>query len=89
MLNVKKLKKNALQNYKKYLKNKSRKSSIRTYIKKYLKLISLKYFDQAFKNLSFLFSKIDKGVSKGIFKKRKASRLKHRLFIKLKTIKGM
>ena len=87
MANVKQSKKRAIQDVKRRSRNKSRLSSVRTYIKKFLHLIALGDFQLASNNFSFLTSKIDKSVTKGIFKKKKASRLKHKLNLKLKSIK--
>lgn len=87
MANLKQSKKRALQDYKKRLNNRSKLSSIRTYTKNFLKLINLKKLDKAAENLNYLISKIDKSVNKGIFKKKKANRLKQKLNLKLKSIK--
>lgn len=77
------------QDVKRRMINKGNLSMVRTYIKKFLKLIGLKEFKLASENYSTLVSKIDKGVGKGIYKKGKANRLKSRLNRKLKLIKGM
>lgn len=87
MPNLKQSKKRALQDIKKTSSNKKKLSTVRTYIKNFLKLIKLKNLDLASKNFSFLISKIDKSVNKNIFKKRKANRLKHKLNLKLKILK--
>lgn len=87
MANLKQSKKRVLQDIKRRILNKSKMSMVRTYIKKFLKLIVLNEFKLASSKFSFLVSKIDKSVSKGIFKKGKANRLKSRLNIKLKSIK--
>ena len=87
MANIKQSKKRAIQDIKKRNLNKSRLSAIKTYIKKFLRLIASNNFNTANNNFSFLTSIIDKSVTKGIFKKGKANRLKHRLNLKLKLIK--
>jgi len=87
LANLKQSKKRVLQDIKRRILNKSKMSMVRTYIKKFLKLIVLNEFKLASSKFSFLVSKIDKSVSKGIFKKGKANRLKSRLNIKLKSIK--
>lgn len=89
MANLKQSKKRVRQDIKKRLINKSNFSMVRTYIKKFLKLIDIKDFKLASKDYPSLVSKIDKSVCKGIFHKNKASRLKSRLNIKLKSIIGM
>lgn len=88
MANIKQSKKRAIQDIKKRILNKSKLSAVRTYIKKFLHLINLGNFESAKNNFSFLTSKIDKNVTKGIFKKGKANRLKRRLNLKLKLIKN-
>ena len=87
MANLKQSKKRAIQDIKRRSRNKSRLSSVRTYIKKFLHLINTDNLNSAEKEFSFLMSKIDKSVTKGIFKKGKANRLKHKLNLKLKLIK--
>lgn len=89
MANLKQSKKRAKQDKVRRIVNKSNLSMIRTYIKKFLKLISLKEFKLASEKYKILVSKIDKGVCKGFYKKSKASRVKSRLNYKLKFAKGM
>jgi len=87
LANIKQSKKRAVQDVKKRNLNKSKLSAVKTYIKKFLRLIISGDFNKASNNFSFLTSVIDKSVTKGIFKKGKANRLKHRLNLKLKLIK--
>jgi len=89
LANLKQSKKRVRQDKKKRFLNKSNLSMVRTYIKKFLKLISIKDFKLASKDYPLLVSKIDKSVCKGIFHKNKADRLKSRLNLKLKSLKGM
>lgn len=87
MANLKQSAKRARQDIKRRLLNKSKMSMLRTYIKKFLKLVGLNNFKLAYSEFGSLVSKIDKCASKGIIKKNKANRLKHRLNLKLKVIK--
>lgn len=87
MSNLKQSKKRAKQDIKKRARNKSRVSSVRTYIKKFLNLINLEKKELAEKDINKVFSQIDKGVTKGVFKKNKANRLKSKLNVKLNNIK--
>ncbi len=89
MANLKQSKKRARQDKIRRVINKSNLSTIRTYIKKFLKLVSLKDVRLASEKYRFLVSKIDKGAQKGLYKKSKASRIKSRLNSKLKLAKGV
>lgn len=61
------------------LENKSVKSKIATYVKKYKSAVDNGEKDNATKLLSELFSMIDSAVSKGILQKATANRKKARL----------
>lgn len=89
MANLKQSKKRVKQDIKKRFINKSNLSQVKTYIKKFLKLIEIKDFKLGSKYYPLLVSKIDKSVCNGVFHKNKASRLKSRLNAKLRSITGM
>ena len=74
------LKRNRLAN-KRALINSSYKSKVHTAKRKLAEAIAKKIGEEALKPLlSAVFSLMDKGVKKGIFKKNKANRTKSRLF---------
>lgn len=86
MANLKQSIKRIKQNNKRRLINRINFSIVKTYIKKFLKNLNSKE-NEFIKNLyNLAISKIDKSVSKGIFHKNKASRLKSKLHLKLKNI---
>jgi small subunit ribosomal protein S20 len=66
-----------------HFKNISTKSELRTLAKKFQKLVETKKTDEAKKALSELVSKMDKAASKGIVKKKTASRKIARFMKKL------
>lgn len=86
MANLYQSKKRIRQNEKRRIINKNRMSSVRTCIKKFLKLILERNKSAALFEYSNLISKIDRGVSKGLFHKNKADRYKRRFNFKLKSI---
>lgn len=89
MANLKQSIKRIRQNNKRKIINKINSSIVKTYIKKFLKVLIIKDSVLAQKAFNIAVSKIDKSVVKGIFHKNKANRLKSRLSFKLKTIIGM
>ncbi|HFL8824297.1 MAG TPA: 30S ribosomal protein S20 [Candidatus Azoamicus sp. OHIO1] len=74
------------QNKNRRMINKSRLSAVRTYVKRFLKLVFEKNRVAATSEYVSLVSKIDKSVGKGLFHKNKASRYKRRFNLKLKSI---
>lgn len=71
---------------KRHLRNISLKSSLKTAIKKFEKLISDKKADEAKSYLKTVMSTIDKSVSKGMLHKNSASRKISRLTKKLASL---
>ncbi|HIH2762909.1 MAG TPA: 30S ribosomal protein S20 [Candidatus Azoamicus sp.] len=86
MANLKQSIKRIRQNNKRRLINKMTISIVKTYIKKFLKSLLVNDFSLSLTAYSLATSKIDKSVTKGVFHKNKANRLKSRLFLKLKKI---
>lgn len=86
MANLKQSIKRIRQNNKRRLINKMTISIVKTYIKKFLKSLLVNDFSLSLNAYSLATSKIDKSVTKGVFHKNKANRLKSRLFLKLKKI---
>ena len=72
MANLKQSKKRARQDAKKSILNKSKLSMMKTYIKKFKKLIDEKNFNVALSKFSSLVSVIDKNAAKKIIKKKKS-----------------
>lgn len=68
-----------LQNEKKRLRNRAFKSSVRTAVRNFEDALPKGDAAEIKKSLSEVFSLMDKGVKKGIFKLNKASRTKSRL----------
>lgn len=68
-----------LQNEKRRLLNKSFKSTVRTAIRKFDESLSKGDAAQTQQELNAVYSMMDKGVKRGIFKLNKASRTKARL----------
>jgi small subunit ribosomal protein S20 len=66
--------------------NKSRRSKIKTYLRKVLSAVEGNDTETARKNLVEFESKIMKGVSKGVYKKNTASRKVKNLAQKIKNI---
>ncbi len=83
MANLKQSKKRIRRDQNRRVINKNILSSVKTFIKKFLKSIETKESDLNSK-YKILVSKIDSSVSKNVIKKRKADRLKKRLNNKLK-----
>lgn len=69
------------------LENKSRKSEIKTYIKKFEKAITDENFDEAKKLLRLIDKKLKKATAKNIIHKNTASRQVSRLAKKLNVTK--
>lgn len=72
-----------IQNTKKRLSNQIFKSRVRTAIRTFEKGLAQKDSSVAQKDLNLVFSLMDKGVKKGIFKANQASRFKSRYSQKL------
>lgn len=71
-----------LQNEKHYLRNKAFRSEVKTAILAYNAALSKGESAECQKELSALFSLLDKGAKMGIFKKNKTDRLKSRAVAK-------
>ena len=83
MANIKSAKKRIKQNKKKRMINLSRKSEVKTIVKKYLSAINEKNVESAKDLLKLAESKISRAKGKGLFKKNTASRKISRLTKKL------
>ncbi|MDD3999710.1 MAG: 30S ribosomal protein S20 [Bacilli bacterium] len=79
MANIKQQAKRNLTNDKKKLQNAAFKSSVRTAIKKLESAVKNNNAEEAALALQKTFSKLDKGLSKGIYHKNFVSRSKSRL----------
>ncbi|MCX7667419.1 MAG: 30S ribosomal protein S20 [Atribacterota bacterium] len=86
MPNTKSAWKNLRKSEKRRLRNKSVKSSAKTYVKKFLELVNSGKTEEARVFLSEVTKKVDMAASKGVFHKNKASRIKSRLARRLNQI---
>jgi small subunit ribosomal protein S20 len=86
MANIKTAKKNIRVTDRRTAINKSRKSKIKTYLRKVLDAINSKDTETARRSLVEFESRIMKGVSKGVYKKNTASRKVKVLAQKIKNI---
>ena len=75
-----------IQNEKRRLINKSFKSSVRTAIHEFDKALASKNKESVQKALDRVYSAMDKGTKRGIFKANKADRTKSRIAAKLATL---
>lgn len=73
------------QNKTRYAKNVAARAELKKVIKGYKKLIEAKKMEEAAKELSLVFKKLDKSAKINLIKKNTASRLKSRLSAHLKT----
>jgi small subunit ribosomal protein S20 len=73
------------QNRARYTKNAAQKAELAKVVKNYKKLVAAKNLDEAAKQLSLVYQKLDKAAKTHLIKKNTASRLKSRLSAKLKT----
>ena len=83
MANTVQARKRILQNAKRRLQNNSKRSSMRTLLKRVLAAIKLQNKELATKELSLASSILDKLVKKGLIHKNKANRHKSRLSLKI------
>lgn len=83
MPNTKTAWKNLRKSEKRRLHNQSIKSATKTEIKKFRKLVEGGMIEEARSYLPRVYKKVDMAVSKGVFHKNKASRIKSRLTNKL------
>lgn len=81
-------KKRARQAVKRRAHNASQRSMVRTYVKKVVKQIEAKNYDEATKALSTAQPVIDGMARKGIISKNKASRTMSRLSARVKALKA-
>jgi len=72
-------KKRIIQSEKKRVESRAFSSKVRTSIRKFKESVKKENSDVQQKLLSEIYSNMDKGVKKGIFKKNKASRIKARM----------
>lgn len=86
MPNTKSALKNLRKSEKRRLRNKAIKSTTKTYIKKFLKLLESGKVEEAKAFLNEVYKRVDMAVSKGVFHKNKAARIKSRLTQKLNRI---
>ena len=86
MANSIQAKKRIRQNAKRRLQNSSKRSSMRTLLKRVLAAIKDKNKELATKELSLASSILDKLVKKGIIHKNKANRHKSRLCLKINSL---
>lgn len=86
MANTKQAKKRALQSEKHRKHNASRRSMLRTYIKKVMKAVEAKSVDEAKKAYEVALPIIDRMACKGLIHKNKAARHKSRLSTKIKAL---
>lgn len=87
MANIKSAKKRAIQSEKRRQHNASRRSMVRTFIKKVYAAIATNDKEEAQKSYKNMQSIIDRYASKGLLHKNKASRHKANLVAKIKSIK--
>ena len=80
-------KKRARQAVKRRAHNASQRSMVRTYVKKVVKQIEAKNYDEASKALSTAQPVVDGMARKGIISKNKASRTMSRLSARVKALK--
>ena len=81
-------KKRDIQNEKKALQNKSFKSKVKTAIRSFEQSLSKKESDSLKEKLNIIYSLVDKGVKKNLFKSNKASRMKSSLQKKATSLIG-
>ena len=75
--------KRMIQNTKKRQQNREFKSQVRTAMRRFEDALTGRHKDQAQEKINVIFSLMDKGVKKGVFKLNKASRTKSRLTAKM------
>lgn len=88
MANTLQARKRARQNIKRRVHNMSQRSSLRSAIKKLLKLVFEKNKEAATAAYRDAVSQIDRAQSKGLHHKNRAARLKSRLNNRLKALNG-
>ncbi|MGC8778305.1 MAG: 30S ribosomal protein S20 [Candidatus Caldatribacteriaceae bacterium] len=86
MPNTKSAWKNLRKSEKRRLRNKSVKSSSKTYVKRFLELVNSGKTEEAKAFLSEVTKKVDMAASKGVFHKNKAARIKSRLARRLNQV---
>jgi small subunit ribosomal protein S20 len=80
--------KRALQDKKRALQNKSFKSMVKTALRSFHEAITNKETDGLTEKLNAIFSLMDKGVKKHIFKSNKAARIKSTMQKKVSALKS-
>ncbi|MFS8652618.1 MAG: 30S ribosomal protein S20 [Caldibacillus sp.] len=86
MANIKSAIKRIKQNEKRRLRNKAKKSEMRTYMKKVEQAVLNNDLETAKETLKIAVRKIDKAASKGIIHKNTANRYKSRLYQKVNKL---
>lgn len=81
-------KKRDLQNEKRRLRNRSYRSSVRTAVREFEEVLAKGDKDAIKKSLNNVYSLMDKGVQRGVFKLNKASRTKARMSARLAAAKA-
>lgn len=79
MPNIKSAKKRMRQNVIRRLRNRSRRSEMRSEMKRFRKLVDEKKFDEARKELSKVYEVVDRTSQKGVIHANTAARYKSRL----------
>ena len=86
MANSPQARKRARQNVKRRSRNMSERAAVRTYIKKFYKILESKDAEAAQEAFNAACSKIDRSAQKGLQHKNKAARLKSRMNARLKEL---
>ena len=86
MANIKSAKKRAITSEKNRQHNASRRSMMRTFMKKVLKAVEVKDVDQAKEAFKTLVPILDRYATKGLIHKNKAARHKSRLNAKIRAL---
>ena len=86
MANIKSAKKRILQNEKNRQHNASRKSKLRTFMKKVISAIANKNKEEAKKNFDIFQTLADRYATKGLIHKNKAARHKSRFSASIKAL---
>ncbi len=86
MANSPQARKRARQNVKRRSRNMSERAAVRTYIKKFYKVLESKDTEAAREAFEAACSKIDRSAQKGLQHKNKAARLKSRMNAHLKEL---
>jgi len=75
------------QNKRRRIKNLNQKRGFQSAIKEFKRMVAEKKMDEAKKQLSLVYKKLDKAAKTGVIKENKADRLKSRLSQRINTSK--